>query len=103
MIAVSTGGPAALSEVIPTDPLDPDPAHLLENRAVWAALAEGDSSYLRILMGGTIHEELFDLSADPRESRNLVEDVAQQPTLRRMRATLDRTTAGPLAVERFRP
>ena len=97
-------GPSpAISEVIPTDPLDPDPAHLLENRAVWASLAEGDSSYLWILLGGTVHEALFDLRADPRESRNLVEEVAQQPTLQRMRATLDRMTAGPLAVERFRP
>lgn len=97
-------GPSpAISEVIPTDPSDPEPAHLLENRAVWASLAEGDSSYLWILAGGTVHEALFDLRADPRESRNLVEEVSQQPTLQRMRATLDRMTAGPLAVERFRP
>jgi arylsulfatase A-like enzyme len=93
----------AISEVIPTDTLDPDPAHLLENRAVWASLAEGDSSYLWILMGGTVHEALFDLRSDPRESRNLVEEVAQQATLQRMRATLNRVTVGPLAVERFRP
>jgi arylsulfatase A-like enzyme len=97
-------GPSpAISEVIPTDPSDPEPAHLLENRAVWASLAEGDSSYLWILAGGTVHEALFDLRADPRESRNLAEEVARQPTLQRMRATLDRMTVGPLAVERFRP
>jgi arylsulfatase A-like enzyme len=97
-------GPSpAISEVIPTDPADPDPAHQLENRALWAALAERDSSYLRILMGGTVHEALFDLRADPSELRNLVEEVAQQPTLLRMRATLDRTTGGPLALERFHP
>jgi arylsulfatase A-like enzyme len=105
-VGIDTRGPGpspAISEVIPTDPLDPDAAYLLGNRAVWASLAEGDSSYLRILMGGTVHEALFDLRADPRESRNLVEEVAQQPTLQRMRATLDRMTAGPLAVERFRP
>jgi hypothetical protein len=76
---------------------------MMENRAVWASLAEGDSSYIRIFLGGTVHEALFDLRADPREVRNLVNEVAQQPTLQRLRATLDRVTAGPLAVERFRP
>jgi arylsulfatase A-like enzyme len=99
----SLGPSPAISEVIPTDPLDPDPAHQPENRAVWASLAEGDSTYLNIRLGGTVQEGLFDLRADPRESRNLVEEVAQQPTLQRMRATLDRMTVGPLAVERFRP
>ena len=97
-------GPSpAISEVIPTDPLDPDPAHMPEKRAVWASLAEGDSSYIWILLGGKVHEALFDLRTDPREARNLVNDVAQQPTLQRLRATLDRVTVGPLAVERFRP
>jgi arylsulfatase A-like enzyme len=97
------GQSTAISEVIPTDPLDPDPTHMLENRAVWASVAEGDSSYIRILMGGTVHEALFDLRTDPHESRNLVEDVAQEPTLQRMRATLDRMTLGPLTLGRFRP
>jgi arylsulfatase A-like enzyme len=102
----NTQGPEpspVISEVIPTDLLDPDPAHLLENRAVWASLAERNFSYLWILLGGTVREALFDLNADSRESRNLVEDVAHQPTLQRMRATLNRTTMGPLTAERFRP
>ena len=93
----------AIAEVIPTDTLGPDPARLLENRAVWASLSEDDWSYLWVLLGGKVHEALFDLRADPGESRNLVEEVTQQPTLQRMRATLDRTTVRPLALERFRP
>jgi arylsulfatase A-like enzyme len=97
-------GPSpAIAEVIPTDPLGPQSAHSPEDRAVWASLAEGDSSYLWILMRGAVHEALFDVRDDPNESRNLIGDAAQQPTLRRMRATLDRMTAGPLSVERFRP
>ncbi len=97
-------GPSpAIAEVIPTDPLDPETAHSPENRAVWASLTEGDSSYLWILMGGAVHEALFDLRDDPDESRNLIGDAARQPILQRMRATLDRMTAGPLAVDRFRP
>jgi arylsulfatase A-like enzyme len=94
----------ALSEVIPTDPLDQDPAHLLEGRrGVWASLAAGDAIYLWIWQRGAVHEALFDLRADPNESLNLAAEEAQQPVLERMRAALDRLTAGPLTPERFRP
>jgi arylsulfatase A-like enzyme len=94
----------ALSEVIPTDPVDPDPAHLLENRRiVWTSLAEGDSIYIRIRQGATDQEELFDLHEDARQSRNLAKEPARQPAIERMRALLDQMTGGPLTHERFNP
>jgi arylsulfatase A-like enzyme len=93
----------ALSEVVPTNVLDPEPEHLLEERPVWASLAEGDTLYIQVRYRGDTREQLFDLHADPRESRNLAGDPAQQQLLERMRATLGRLTAGPLTLERFRP
>src|SRR5262249_55294613 len=48
----------ALSEVVPTNALDPEPAHLLEDRPVWASLADGDSIYIRVQYRGAVHEEL---------------------------------------------
>jgi arylsulfatase A-like enzyme len=93
----------ALSEVVPTNALDPEPEHLLEDRPVWASLAEGDSIYIQVGYAGDIREQLFDLHDDPRESRNLGGVAAQQRLLERMRATLGRLTAGPLTLERFRP
>jgi arylsulfatase A-like enzyme len=99
----AAGPSLALSEVVPTDPLDPDPAHLMEDRRVWASLAEGESIYVRIQQAAGVIEALFDLRTDARQSHNLAEDSAQQPVLERMRVTLDRMTAGPLTPERFRP
>jgi arylsulfatase A-like enzyme len=93
----------ALSEVVPTDPLDSVSAHLRENRQVWASLTEGDLIYIRIRQGSLVREELFDLRADARESRSLAEDPTRQPVLERMRTMLDKMTAGPLTPERFAP
>jgi arylsulfatase A-like enzyme len=93
----------ALSEVVPTDPLDSVSAHLRDNRQVWASLTEGDSIYIRIRQGSIVREELFDLRADARESRSLAGDPTKQPVLERMRTMLDRLTAGPLTPERFAP
>jgi arylsulfatase A-like enzyme len=91
----------ALSEVVPTNPLEPDPAKLLEDRRAWASLADGDSIYIRIRQGDSQREELFDLREDARQSHNLVEDPARQSLLERMRAMLDQMIAGPLTRERF--
>ena len=88
----------ALSEVVPTNPLEPDPSKMLENRRVWATLAEGDLIYLRIRTGEADQEAIFDLREDPLESRNLFDDPARQSVLKRMRAALDRMTAGPLTL-----
>jgi hypothetical protein len=93
----------ALSEVVPTNTLSPAWESLLQERSVRASLAEGDSVYIRAYYRGNAYEELFDLHADPSELRNLAEVAAQHPLLKRMRATLDRLTAGPLTVQRFRP
>jgi hypothetical protein len=93
--------PPALSEVVPTDPVDADPAKLLENRRAWASLAEGDSIYIRIHHGDFDREELFDLREDARQSRNLALDPARQSVLERMRAMLDQMIAGPLTPQRF--
>jgi arylsulfatase A-like enzyme len=91
----------ALSEVVPTNPIDPDPAELIEDRRAWASLAEGDWVYIRIRQGDLDHEELFDLRADPRQSRNLAQEPARRSILDRLRATLDLLTGGPLEPERF--
>jgi hypothetical protein len=98
------GGPSrepALSELVPTDPLDSDPVHMLEERRAWAALAEGDRVYIHredIEPG-----ELYDLRADPRQSQNLAGDPAMRPVLDRLREALDRMTAGPLTHDRLKP
>jgi hypothetical protein len=91
----------AISEVVPNDPLDPDPTHLLQNRRAWASLADGDWVYIQ--REGVAQEELFDARADARESRNLAGEAAQQPILERLRALLVRMTDGPLTAARFRP
>ncbi len=91
----------ALSEVVPTNPLDPDPARLLENRQVWASLAAGDWSYIR--REDDVREELYNVREDPKELHNLAADPAMQPRLEQMRTTLHQLTAGPLTRERLNP
>ena len=92
----------ALSEVVPTNPLDPDPAKMLEDRRAWASLAEGDLIYIRIRQGDVDREELFDLREDrppvaqPRRgSGPPVRPRADAGEARQM-------TAGPLTPQRFR-
>ncbi len=91
----------AFSEVVPTDPLDPDPAKLLEDRRAWASLVEGDEVYIRINYTDNEREELFDLREDPRQLRNLADDPAHRTVLERMRATLNLILGGPLTPQRF--
>jgi arylsulfatase A-like enzyme len=98
------GGPSrepALSELVPTDPLDSDPVHMLQERRAWAALAEGDRVYIH--GEGIEPGELYDLRADPRQSHNLAGDPAMRPVVGRMREALDRLTAGPLTHDRLNP
>ncbi len=99
----ASGPSPALSEVVPTNTLSPAWESLLQERSVWASLAEGDLVYIRAYYRGNAYEELFDLHADPSELLNLAADSAQEPLLKRMRAMLDRLTNGPLTVQRFRP
>ncbi len=87
--------------MVPIDPLQPDPAELLEDRRAWASLAEGDSIYIQVCQGDAQREELFDLREDARQSRNLAQDPARQSDLERMRATLNQMIAGPLTPQRL--
>ncbi len=97
-----TAASGALAEVVPNDPLgNPDRSRWLEAHWPLAALSERNWSFIR--REGDVHEELFHLSDDPRETRNLVADPAVQPRLERMRGTLSQLTAGPLTPQRFHP
>jgi arylsulfatase A-like enzyme len=91
----------ALSEVVPLDPLDPDPPRDRERRWPLAALTEGGWTYIR--REGQVREELFHLRDDPGESHNLAGEPAMNPILERMRKALQQWTAGPLTPERFSP
>ena len=83
-----------LAEVVPNDPhqhrdywglprqLSPLASHKQGRMVLHPAQADG-------------HEELFRLRDDPKEQRNLAGDPFTQVTLARMRAVLDRLTAGP--------
>ena len=63
------------------------------------AVKEAEWSYIR--REGDVREELFHLSEDAKEQRNLAGDPSAQTTLEQMRAALDRLTGGPLLPERF--
>ena len=66
---------------------------------IQAALPEGHC-ILRDLDG---REELFPLSEDPNEQRNLAEGSGVQDMLRQLRTALERLTLGPLLPDRFQP
>jgi arylsulfatase A-like enzyme len=91
----------ALSEVVPLDGFNPDPAQLLKPRWPLAALASGDWTYIR--REGDVREELFDLARDADQTRNLASDPASEGAVARMRTALGRLTAGPLLPGRFKP
>jgi arylsulfatase A-like enzyme len=90
-----------LSEVVPLDPLDPNPPLERERRWPLAALTDGDWTYIR--REGEVREELFHVRDDAVELHNVAGDPANQRTVERMRQALDRLTAGPLTPERFPP
>jgi arylsulfatase A-like enzyme len=89
----------ALSEVVPFDAQNPDPAQMLEPRWPLGALAEGDWTYIR--REGDVREELFHFREDAQELHNRALDPAVQGMLARMRQALSRLTAGPLTPQRF--
>ena len=89
----------ALAEVLPNDRSNRDSAGLPKKRWPFGAVIEEGWSYIR--HEEDHHEELFQFRADAREQRNLARDPAAVPTLERMRAALDRLTAGPLVPQRF--
>jgi hypothetical protein len=51
----------------------------------------------------SFREELFRLSEDPNEQRNLAEGSGVQDVLRQLRTALERLTLGPLLPGRFQP
>jgi arylsulfatase A-like enzyme len=99
----ASGGvqPASLSELVPNDP---------NNRNYWglpaplpprASLKDSEWSYMRREV--EVGEQLYHLTDDAREQHNLARDPSVQDTLRRLRASLDQWTKGPLLPSRFVP
>jgi arylsulfatase A-like enzyme len=93
------GPDPVLSEVVPTDPLDSDPAHMLDHRRAWASLARGDLIYIH--REGINQDEIYNLHADPHQAHNLAADPAMKTELERMRTILDQMTVGTLTRDRF--
>ncbi len=97
-IAPPSASPA-LAELIPHNALECDyfgvPKRQYPLRAVW----EKDWKYIR--RADDVREELFHLSEDAKEQRNLAGDPSARTTLERMRAALDRLTRKPLVPERL--
>jgi arylsulfatase A-like enzyme len=91
----------ALSEVVPIDPINPDPMEMVKPHWPLAAVNEGGWTYIR--REGDVHEELFHLREDAKESRNLAGSPDSPPELERMRGSLNKLTAGPLTPDRFNP
>jgi arylsulfatase A-like enzyme len=99
--ALATPAEGALAEVVPIDPLNPDPLEMAKPHWPIAALIEGGWTYIR--REGDVREELFHVREDGGEMHNLAATPAMQPRLDRMRDTLRRLTAGPLTPHRFAP
>ena len=95
----ASGPSPALSEVVPIDPLNPDPSEMVKPHWPLAAVNQGGWTYIR--REGDVHEELFHLREDAKEMHNLAGDRAMAPILERMRKALSRLTGGPLTPQRF--
>ena len=93
----------ALAEVVPNPNAPGNRDSSGVSQPTWPLGAMNDAEWSYIRREGDVREELFHLREDAKEERNLADDPAARPTLERMRATLDRITAGPLLPERFRP
>jgi arylsulfatase A-like enzyme len=89
----------AFAEVVPHDPTKAVSPGSAKPRPPLAAVKERDWSYIR--RGGDGREQLFHLSEDSREQRNVADLSSTQTTLKRLRAELDRLAEGPLVPERF--
>jgi arylsulfatase A-like enzyme len=92
-------GSAALAEVVPDSPFGRGSWTAPQRPPPLGAVKEQEWSYIR--REGDVREELYHLSEDAREQRNLAGDPSAQRTLEQMRAALDRLTEGPLSPERF--
>ncbi len=90
-----------LAEVVPNDPSKHDPSGLPQTTWPLGGLADDEWSYIR--REGDVREELFHLTDDANEQRNLASDPALRGRLEQMRGHLKKLTAGPLLPERFNP
>ncbi len=97
-IQPSTAVPA-LAEVVLIEVRNRDYWGVPHQLSPLRAVLEEDWSYIR--QAGSFREELFHLSQDPKEQRDLSGDPAAQTTLGRMRRALDGLSGGPLSAERF--
>jgi arylsulfatase A-like enzyme len=93
--------PAILSELVPNDPKDRSSWGLPARLPPRASLKDSEWSYIRREV--EVGEQLYHLTKDAREQRNLAQDPSVQDTLRRLRASLERWTGGPLLPSRFPP
>jgi hypothetical protein len=91
--------PGALSEVVPLDPLNPDPAQLVAQPWPLAAFCDREWTYIR--RDGDVREELFHVREDASEQINLAGDPAHRAKLEQMRRDLARQTGGTLTPKRF--
>jgi arylsulfatase A-like enzyme len=89
-----------LAEVVPHDVHQRDYWGVPKQLPPLGAIKGNDWSYIR--REGDVREELFHLSEDARERRNLAGEPAAHTTLEKMRAALYHLTEGPLLPERFR-
>jgi arylsulfatase A-like enzyme len=100
--AASGGAPHPnLSELVPNDPKSRNYWGLPTPLSPRASLKDSEWSYLRREVEGG--EQLYHLTEDVREQRNLAQDPSVQDTLLRLRASLDQWTRGPLLPSRFPP
>jgi len=99
MLSQSPSASRAFAEVVPYSPHQRDYQAVSQRISPLGAVKAKDWSYIR--REGDVREELFHLSDDANEQRNLAGDPSAQTTLEQMRAALDRLTGGPLLPERF--
>ncbi len=91
--------PSSLSELVPNDPKNRDYWGLPAPLPPRASLKDSEWSYMRREV--EVGEQLYRLTDDAGEQRNIASDPSVQETLRRLRANLDQRTEGPLLPNRF--
>jgi arylsulfatase A-like enzyme len=89
----------AFAEVVPLDLRQFDHWGVAKALSPLRAVLQKDWKYIRRV--GDVSEELFHLSEDAREERNLARDPSAQTTLQQMRRSLDGLAGGPVLSERF--
>jgi arylsulfatase A-like enzyme len=92
-------GSPALAELVPYDVLERDYWGVPKPLSPLRAVLDKDWKYIRRV--GDVPEELFHLSEDAKEQRNLAVDPSAQATLEQMRAALERLTGATPSPERF--